>query len=111
MMPTRERLIRLAERRTLLQARAQAERERLAAALERSDEVSALLRRAQGVARELLEQLQRRPWIAAAVVGALVALRPRRMLGLAARGWSLWRLYRSAYRWYRQFADRPAGAA
>jgi hypothetical protein len=103
----RERLIRLAERRARLQAQARAEREALAAVLERGDEVASLLQRVRGI----VEELRRRPWIVAGVVGVLVALRPRHALGWLMKGWSAWRLYREARRWWRQYVDRAPGPA
>lgn len=75
--------------------------------LERGDEVASLLARVRGI----VEQLRRRPWIVAGVVGLLVALRPRRALGWLVRGWSAWRLYREARRWWRQYVERAPGAA
>ena len=92
----RERLIRLAERRALLQARAHAEREKLADLVARSDEWTKVL---AGVGR-VAEELRRQPWIAAAGVALLVALWPRRALGWAMRGWTAWRLFREAQRWW-----------
>lgn len=100
----RERLIELAERRTRLQTRAQAEREGLAAALERADQVAALVQRA----RAIVDQLRSQPWIVAGGVALLVALQPRRALGWLAKGWSAWRMYRGAERWWRQTVARHA---
>lgn len=105
----RERLIRLAERRALLQARARAERESLAALVAKSDEWTAVL---EG-ARRVGAQLRRQPWIVAAGIALLVALRPRRALGWLMKGWTAWRIYRGARRWfaqYAQFTDRTPGA-
>ena len=106
MIPTRERLIRLAERRAQLQERARIEREALAGLIARSDEWSAVLQGARRVAGEL----RRQPWIVAAGVALLVALRPRRVLGWLMKGWTAWRIYRGARRWWVQFADRSAPA-
>jgi hypothetical protein len=102
----REHLIRLAERRALLQARARAERESLAAVLARTDEAALLLQRA----RKLVDELRRQPWIVALGVGLLIALRPSRALGWLMRGWSAWRMFRGAQRWWRQFSERYPGA-
>jgi len=92
----RERLIRLAERRALLQERARTEREKLAELVARSDEWSKVL---AGVGR-VAGKLRRQPWIAAAGAGLLVALWPRRALGWAMKGWTAWRAFRSAQRWW-----------
>jgi hypothetical protein len=107
MSAARERLIQLAERRARLQEKARAERELLAAALERGDQAVAVLQRV----RALVEELRRRPWIVAGGVALLVALRPRRALGWLMKGWSAWRLYRGAQRWWRQHVDRAPDAA
>jgi len=107
MIGTRERLIRIAERRARLQERARAERESLAALIARSDEWTDVL---QG-ARRVAEELRRQPWIVAAGVALLVALRPRRALGWLMKGWTAWRIYRGARRWYAQFAARSGHAA
>jgi hypothetical protein len=104
MNATRERLIVLAERRTRLQARAQAEREGLVSVLERTDEAAVLLRRLRGI----VEQLRSQPWLVAGGVALLVALRPKRALGWLMKGWSAWRMYRGAQRWWRQTVARNA---
>jgi len=44
-------------------------------------------------------------------VALLVALRPRRALGWLMKGWSAWRLYRGAQRWWRQNVGRAPDAA
>jgi hypothetical protein len=103
----RERLIRLAERRARLQESARAEREVLAAMIERGDKAVALLE----PVRRIIAELRRQPWIVAGGVALLVALRPRRALGWLMKGWTAWRLYRGAQRWWRQFAARTPGAA
>lgn len=107
MSAVRERLIQIAERRARLQEKARAERELLAAALERGDQAAAVLQRV----RALVEELRRRPWIVAGGVALLVALRPRRALGWLMKGWSAWRLYRGAQRWWRQHVERAPDAA
>jgi hypothetical protein len=100
----REQLILLAERRTRLCELAQAERESLAATLERTDEAAVLLQRLSGI----VDELRRRPWIIAGGVALLVALRPRRALGWLMKGWSAWRMYRGAERWLRHAIARNA---
>ena len=105
-MTMRARLIALAERRARLAQRAQGEREQLAALLTRAD--GALARVDSG--RRMLQALARRPLIVVAAVALLVALRPRRALKWLASGWSLWRLYRQASRWWQRLdaAGAPA---
>lgn len=106
-MNTRTGLIRLAERRAHLLERAHAERESLAAVMARSDEAALLLQRL----RRLTEELRNRPWIIAGGVALLVALRPKRALGWLLKGWSAWRMYRGAQRWWKQIAGRTPDAA
>lgn len=102
---SRDRLLKLAERRTQLVERAARERETLAAFVARGDSAAqTALGVADGV-RRTMSELQRRPVLAAVLVGLLVALRPRRALGWAAKGWSAWRLYRGAQRWWRRASD------
>jgi len=98
MIGTRSKLIRLAERRMRLLERARTERESLAAVVARTDEVAVVVVRI----RDLLGQAVRQPWLLAAGVALLVALRPRRAFGWLMRGWGAWRMYRSAMRWWRQ---------
>ena len=100
----RERLLALAERRAHLAARAQSERESMAALIARTDTVASLAVSLLQLARRLLEQGQRHPLIVVAGVALLVALRPRRAITWLARGWSLWRLYRGARGWWLRFA-------
>jgi hypothetical protein len=107
MISTRERLILLAERRALLCQRAQAERESLAAVLGRTDEAAVLLLRLRGI----IDELRKQPWLVAGGVALLVALRPRRALGWLMKGWSAWRMYRGAQRWWQQFAARAGNSA
>ena len=100
MIAARERLIQLAERRTRLQQKAASERESLAALIERSDEAGILFQRA----RSLIEELRRQPWLVAGGAALLIALRPRRALRWLMKGWSAWRLYRGAQRWWGRIA-------
>jgi len=101
----RARLIGLAERRAQLQLRAQSERERVAALVTRGDAALAWVDKG----RRMLQELGRRPLIIVAAVALLVALRPRRALKWLASGWSLWRLYRHASRWWQRL-DAMLGA-
>ena len=101
---TRARLLILAERRALLVARAHAERERLDAYVARTDGISTVFE----AGRRLLQELGRQPLIVIGGAALLIALRPRRALKWLMQGWSLWRMYRGAQRWWQGFA---AGAA
>ena len=110
----RERLLALAERRAHLVARAQAERETIAALLAPADGAASLAVCLIRTARRALDQAGRHPMIVVAGVALLVALRPRRALTWFGRGWSLWRLYRGAHGWWLRFATAagaPAGTA
>ena len=101
----RARLIALAERRALLQQRAQSERESVALLVTRADGALAWVYKG----RRMLQELGRRPLIIVAAVALLVALRPRRALKWLASGWSLWRLYRQARLWSQRL-DAVLGA-
>ena len=101
----RERLIALRERRARLLERAAAERSALADWLSRADRVS----RWAGVAAGLLGELKRRPlWIAGGAA-LLVALRPKRVIGLAVRAWGWWQIVRRVRVWWHRLA--PATGA
>jgi len=100
----RERLLALAERRARLSARAQSERESMAALIARTNTVASLAVSLLHAARRVLEQGQRHPLIVVAGVALLIALRPRRAISWIAKGWSLWRLYRGARGWWLRFA-------
>lgn len=101
----RERLLALRERQALLAARAQAEREQLAVHLARAEAALAWLERG----RKALEEVRRRPLLLAAAALLVVAWRPRRALRLLAGGWSAWRLYRRARRWWDRLAPLVQG--
>jgi len=96
----RGRLLLLAERRAGLAARASAERESLAAFMARTDGAVRMATRALAVGRRLLDELRRQPLLVAAGVALLIAFRPRRALGWALKGWSLWRTVRGLQRWW-----------
>jgi hypothetical protein len=99
----------LAERRARLTARASTEREAIAALLARSD---GAVRIATGVliaGQRLLGKLRDQPLLVTAGVALLIALRPRRALGWALKGWSLWRTYRGVQRWW-QLVSSTSGA-
>jgi len=103
----RARLIALRERRARLLERAAAEREQLAAWAGRSDALSDWAQVAQRLYREAVNQPL---WIVAAVA-LLAVMRPRRTLKLLVSGWSLWRLYRRARRWWDRLASVAAAPA
>jgi hypothetical protein len=104
----RERLLELAEQRTRLVARAQAERASLHALLAPADAAASLAASVLRVARDLVEIAGRHPLSAAAGMALLVALRPRRAVMWLTRGWSLWRLYRGARGWWLRFSAPEA---
>jgi YqjK-like protein len=108
----RERLLFLAERRARLMARAQTERETIAALLKPADGVALAAISAFRAAQRALQASRRHPLIMVAGVALLVALRPRLAVTWIARGWSLWRLYRGAQGWWLRFSaltGTPAG--
>ena len=105
----RARLLLLAERRASLAARASAERESLAAFMARTDGPVRMANSALAAGRRLLDELRRRPLLVSVGVALLIALRPRRALGWALKGWSLWRTVRGAQRWW-QLASATIGA-
>lgn len=107
----RERLLALAERRARLAARAQSERESMAALIARTDAVASLAVSVLHAARRVLEQGQRHPLAVVAGVALLAALRPKRAVTWLARGWSLWRLYRGARGWWLRFAATTPAAS
>jgi len=105
----RERLLALAERRARLMARAQQERTAINALLAPADGTASLAVSLFRTARGALQKAREYPLLVVAGVALLAALRPRRAIRWLARGWSLWRLYRGAYGWWRRFAE-TAGA-
>lgn len=87
----REKLLRLRERRALLVARAEQQREAVHGLVVRAEAATVWFDRA----RTLLGKAREHPvWIAVAVA-LFVALRPRKSLRLLAAGFSLWRGWRS----------------
>ena len=99
----RESLIALAEQRTRLVARAQAERETISAMLAPADAAASLAASVIRLARSVLDQAARYPLSVVAGMALLVALRPKRAITWLSRGWSLWRLYRGARGWWLRF--------
>jgi hypothetical protein len=111
----RARLVALAERRARLSAQAAVERESLAAIAARGEAAARRVDRALALAGRVLGELRERPMLVAAGVALLVALRPRRALGWAARwglkAWSLWRGYRAAQRFWQRLSAAPTAPA
>jgi len=108
---TRARLLALAERRARLSVRASAEREAIAALVSRGDGLARSGAGALAKIRVLLRELRARPLLAAAGIALLAAWRPRRALGWALKAWSLWRMVRSAQRWWLRIAALAAAPA
>jgi hypothetical protein len=105
----RERLLALAEKRTRLVARAQADRESLAQLLVPTDAMSAMATSVFRAVRRIFQEARKYPLLALAGGVVLAAMRPRRAIGWIARGWSLYRLYRSLAPVVQRFAA-AAGA-
>jgi hypothetical protein len=104
----RARLLLIAERRTRMAVRASAERESLAAFVASTDAPMRVAASILAAGRRLLDEARNQPLLAAAGVALLIALRPRRALGWALKGWSLWRTALGLQRWWRLLSD-PAG--
>jgi len=107
----RERLLALAEHRTRLVARAQADRESIAQLLAPTDAISAMATSAFRAVRRIFREARKYPLLALAGGVALAAMRPRRAIGWIARGWSLYRLYRSVAPVVQRFAATAATPA
>lgn len=105
----RGRLLLLAERRARLAARAGAERESLAAFMAGTDKPARIAASALAAGRRLLDEARRQPLLVAAGLTLLIALRPRRALGWALKGWTFWRTLRSVQRWW-QLVSATIGA-
>lgn len=97
---SRARLIELAGHRARLVADARLEREALAAMVARGDALALRGARLSEGFRRIAGELQARPLLALGAVAALVALKPRRALSWILKGWSAWRMYRGALRWW-----------
>jgi hypothetical protein len=104
----RAHLLLLAERRAGLAARASAERESLAAFMAGTDGPVRMAHSALAAGQRLLDELRRRPLLMSAGVALLIVFRPRRALGWALKGWSLWRTVRGLQRWW-QLASTMIG--
>ena len=95
----RERLIALRERRARLRERAAREREQVAAAVQAASAIEPWL----DAARRLAAGVRQHPaWVAGGIAFVL-ALRPRRVLSLATKGWALFGVYRRARRLWMRF--------
>ena len=104
----RARLLALAEHRTLLVARAQADRESVARLLVPVDAASSMALAVYNVARRVVHEAREHPLFAIAGGVALAAIRPRRAIAWIVKGWSFYRMYRSLLPVWQRFA---AGAA
>ncbi len=104
----RARLLELAERRTRLVARAQADRESVARLLAPVDAASSMALAVYNVARRVLQEAKEHPLLAIAGSVALAVIRPRRTIAWIAKGWSLYQMFRSVLPVWQRFAA-PAG--
>ena len=104
----RQRLLVLAEHRARLAARAQAERESIARLLAPTDAMSAMATSVFRAVRGIFREARKYPLLAIAGGVALAAMRPRRAIGWIAKGWSLYRLYRSMAPAIQRFAANAA---
>lgn len=107
----RARLLILAERRTRLVVRAQADRESVARLLVPVDAASSMALAAYNVACRVLQEAREHPVFAIAGGVALAAFRPRRAIAWIAKGWSLYRMYRSLLPVWQRFAASAAAPA
>lgn len=89
-----ERLIKLAERRATLIARAENQRDTLARAAEPWRKPLALADSVLAAIRHLRQQ----PALLAGTAAAMLVLRPRRIFKWTQRGWLAWRLFRNLKR-------------
>lgn len=103
----RERLIVLRERRTRLLERASAERERLARVVQATGIAEPWLEAGE----RLVAQARRHPGWVLAAVAVVVALKPRRAIAYAVKGWSLYQLYRRGRALWERVGPLVAGAA
>ncbi len=101
----RERLIVLREKRHRLVERAAAERGKLGAFVDRSD----TMERWMQLGNRFAAEVRRHPGWVLAAVAVLAALRPRRALSWAIKGWSLYQLFRRGSSLWAQVS--PAVAA
>ena len=105
----RARLLALAEHRTRLVARAQAERQAIAGLLAPADAASSMAFAVYNLARRVLQEAREHPLIAIAGGVALAAMRPRRAIAWIAKGWSIYRMYRGLLPVWQRFAAGAAG--
>jgi hypothetical protein len=100
---SRARLIELAARRAGLVADARLEREALAVVVAKGDALALRGMRVMESFQRIADEVRARPLFALAAVAALVALKPRRALSWVLKGWSVWRMYRGAQRWWQGY--------
>lgn len=106
-MNATERLIELARRKERLIARAAAQRAAVAATFREWRTPITVADRALAVVRFFRSH----PFLLAATVAAAAALRGRTLVGLAGRGYTAWRIWRTVSAWStRIFARRGAAA-
>ena len=106
----RARLLALAEHRTRLVARAEADRESVARLLMPADAASSMALAAYNLARRAFQEAREHPLLAIAGGVALAAIRPRRAIAWIAKGWSLYRMYRSLLPVWQRFAGAAVSA-
>lgn len=102
----REKLIALRERRAVLVSRAEHQRATVFELVGRAETAMVWFDRARGFGRKL----RANPLWVVAGVALLVILRPRKALGLAATGLTLWRNWRTLRATYERFVPRQAPA-
>ena len=107
-MNATERLIELARRKERLIARAAAQRAAIAATIREWRVPIAVADQAFGIVRFFRSH----PVLLAAAVAAVTALRGRTLAGLAGRGYTAWRIWRTVSTWSaRIFAKRSASTS
>ena len=103
----RERLLALAQQRMRLVARMHDERAAINASLAPADAAASTVASLVSTASSALREARNYPLLAIGAGALLVAIRPRRVVALIAKGWSLWGMYRGAQGWLHRFADTP----
>lgn len=106
-MNATERLIELARRKERLIVRAEAQRAAVAATVREWSTPIAVADHAFAVARFFRSY----PVVLAAAVAAVAAFRGRTLIGLAGRGFTAWRIWRTVYAWSARFFARRTETA
>ena len=99
MIEIEDRRIEVARRKERLIARAEAERDVIAASFRRLEAPAGVIDRGLAVIHFLREH----PLLVAAGVSAIVAIRGRGLLSMAGRGFAAWRVFRSLAAWAARF--------